>query len=132
MNAKKIEKTIRTRERLQVIDVTNEVENLIDVFKIRNGVLSLWVPHTTACITVNENDEPLWRDMLKKFSELAPKEDNYEHRANAHAHILSSLIKPCLQIPVIEGKMPLGTWQRILFIELDGPRSRTLKINMMY
>lgn len=124
MNIERIEKKINSKERLQIIDITDQAEEVINSKGMDNGFISLWVPHTTACITINENDRGLWHDLIGKFKELVPVEGEYEHKANAHAHILSSMIKPEVQIPVSDGRMILGTWQRILFIELDGPRER--------
>ncbi len=132
MNIKKVEKKLNTTKRMQIIDITPQADEVISSLEINSGILSLWVPHTTACVTINENDSSLWRDMLNRFNELAPSDYNYLHQKNAHAHILSTLIKPGLQIQVIEGKMTLGTWQRVLFIELDGPRQRKIIYTLMY
>jgi secondary thiamine-phosphate synthase enzyme len=132
MNIEKIEKKLNTEKRLQIIDITTQAEEIINSSEVSSGILTLWVPHTTACITINENDSNLWQDMLNRYKDLVPLEKNYLHPKNAHAHILSSIIKPELQIPVIERKMTLGTWQRILFIELDGLRQRKLIYTIMY
>ncbi len=127
---------VRTEKQLQVVDITKEVgKHLVDVDE---GSLTLFVPHTTAALTIQEADEELWDDMLEIYKRLVPLKNNYKHNAkygdmtaeqNAHAHILSSLIKPSVHIPVKDGKMVLGTWQRVLFIELDGGRARKV---MMY
>jgi secondary thiamine-phosphate synthase enzyme len=132
MNIEKVEKKLNTTKRMQIIDITPQADEVISSLEINSGIISLWVPHTTACVTINENDSSLWQDMLNRYKDLVPLENNYLHPKNAHAHILSSLIKPSLQLPVIEGKMTLGTWQRVLFIELDGPRQRKVVYTLMY
>jgi secondary thiamine-phosphate synthase enzyme len=132
MNIERIEKKLNTEKRLQIIDITVQAEEVINSLEVHSGILTLWVPHTTACITINENDSNLWQDILNRYKELVPLEKNYLHPRNAHSHILSSIIKPELQIPVIERKMTLGTWQRILLIELDGPRQRKVIYTILY
>ncbi|MBD3206620.1 YjbQ family protein [Candidatus Bathyarchaeota archaeon] len=130
MNIERIDKKINTQERLQIIDITAQIEEILNSKVIEKGFVSLWIPHTTASITINENDLGLWRDLLGKFKNLVPLEGEYEHKANAHAHILGSIIKPVVHIPVFDGRMVLGTWQRILFIELDGPRERSVIVTI--
>ena len=132
MKIERIEKKINTDERQQIVDITIQAEDILKSKIIDNGLISIWVPHTTACVTINENDKGLWSDLLDKFKDLVPVEEKYAHKANAHAHILSSIIKPGLQIPVFDRRMALGTWQRVLFIELDGPRVRKVIYTIMH
>ncbi|MFP3872258.1 MAG: secondary thiamine-phosphate synthase enzyme YjbQ [Candidatus Natronoplasma sp.] len=129
---------VRTKKHLQVVDITSELEKKVE--GVEQGLLTLYVPHTTAAVTIQEGDKALWEDLLKTYRKLVPLEDDYEHNAqysgmsgeqNAHAHILSSLIKPFVSVPIERGKMALGTWQRILFIELDGGRNRKVKIQLL-
>ena len=124
---------IRTSKRLEVLDITDQIERTISSFEINNGMVIIWNSHTTAIITINENDPDLWKDILDKLTELVPVEGSYRHNAkyagidreqNAHAHILNCLAGQCTTIPLADGRLLLGTWQRILFLELDGPRSR--------
>ncbi len=124
---------IKTSKRLEVLDITDQIERTIAGFEISSGIVVIWNPHTTAIITINENDPELWKDILDKFTELVPVEASYRHNAkyagivreqNAHAHILNCLRGQSIAIPLLEGRLLLGTWQRILFLELDGPRSR--------
>ncbi|KYH42820.1 MAG: hypothetical protein AYL33_000430 [Candidatus Bathyarchaeota archaeon B63] len=131
---------IRTKRRMEIIDVTRDVQRVVRESKIRNGLVNLWVPHSTATISVNENDSELWEDILDALQRVAPLEGNYRHNAkygwsireqNAHAHIMSCLIKPGISIPLEDGGMPLGTWQSILFIEMDGSRSRRIHVQVM-
>ncbi|MBS7640508.1 secondary thiamine-phosphate synthase enzyme YjbQ [Candidatus Bathyarchaeota archaeon] len=132
--------SVKSRERMQVINVTSEVSGVIERSGIKSGFVNIWVPHTTAAITVNEHDPDLWTDILVTMEKIAPIKGDYRHNAkyrwvpgeqNAHAHILNSLIKPFITIPIVNGEMVLGTWQSILFIEMDGPQTRTIKVQVI-
>jgi len=123
-----------------ILDVTGDVRSIVEESNVKNGLVNLWVPHATAAIAVNEHDTDLWEDILKTFERLVPIKDDYRHNAkyswtageqNAHAHILNCLIKPNVTIPVENGRMQLGTWQSILFIEMDGPRTRRVHVQVM-
>lgn len=134
------EVSIRTSRKLEIIDITDSVLKTIRSSGIKNGLLNLWTPHTTAAITINEHDPDLWDDILKTLERLVPIRANYRHNAkygwipseqNAHAHIISSIFKPDVTIPVENGSVKLGSWQSILFIELDGPRNRRIRVTVM-
>ena len=120
-----------TSKQLDVLDLTVKINDLLKKKGIDKGLLNLWTVHTTAALTVNENDRGLWSDLLNTFTQLAPVKGDYRHKPNAQAHILSSIVKPGVTIPVNDGEMDLGTWQRPLLLELDGPRERTIKITLM-
>lgn len=126
---------VRTEKELQVLDITHEIEDAID--GVQDGVITAYVPHTTAAITIQEPDKHLWTDLLDTYKKLVPLKGKYRHNAkysgmsgeqNAHAHILSSMIKPSVQIPIEDGILALGTWQSVLFIELDGGRERKVMV----
>ncbi|NIQ05166.1 MAG: YjbQ family protein [Candidatus Korarchaeota archaeon] len=126
---------VTTKEKLQILDITEEIEETIS--GVNEGVVVAYVPHTTAAITIQEHDTELWEDLLNAYQKLVPIKGNYKHNAkysgmpseqNAHSHILSSMIKPFILIPVVNDQLQLGTWQKILFIELDGGRHRTVKL----
>jgi secondary thiamine-phosphate synthase enzyme len=123
--------TVETSKQLEVLDITERIKDLLKRTKIEKGLVNLWTVHTTAALTVNENDKGLWTDLLTKFNQLVPVKGDYHHKPNAHAHILSILVKPDITVPISDGEMVLGTWQRMLFLELDGPRKRTLKITII-
>ena len=123
--------TVETSKQREVLDLTVKINDLLKKTGIDKGMLNLWVAHTTAALTVNENDKGLWNDLLGVFTQLAPVKGDYRHKPNAQAHILSSIVKPGVTIPVNDGEMDLGTWQRPLLLELDGPRERTIKITLM-
>jgi len=131
---------VSTRKRIEILDVTEEMRQIVMKSGIKNGLVNLWVPHSTAAITVNEHDTDLWEDIISILQKIAPLKGDYRHNAkyrwsigeqNAHAHILSCLIKPGVSIPLENGRMHLGTWQSILFIEMDGSRSRRVHVQIM-
>ncbi len=125
---KVISKTVvvKTSKRVEVVDITDLVEEFIANVN-GSGLLLVKVPHTTAAITVNEAEPGLLEDIAEALLKIAPVEYPWRHNRidnNAHAHIASSLIGDSRIIPVVNGKLELGTWQRVLLVELDGPRSR--------
>jgi len=131
---------ISTRKRIEILDITEEVYRVVRKSRIKNGLVNLWVPHSTAAIAVNEHDTDLWEDVVNVLQKIAPLKGDYQHNAkygwsireqNAHAHILNCLIKPGVSIPLENGRMLLGTWQSILFIEMDGSRSRRVHVQIM-
>jgi len=132
--------SLRTREKLEIIDVSERVSAIVSDSGIENGLVNVWTVHTTAALAVNENDTSLLEDILSTFTRLIPIESEYHHNLkykwfsgeqNAHAHILNCLIKSYTAIPLRNKRMALGTWQSILFIELDGPRARSVDIQVM-
>ncbi|MEM2915584.1 MAG: secondary thiamine-phosphate synthase enzyme YjbQ [Candidatus Bathyarchaeia archaeon] len=134
------EVSVSTRKKMEVLNVTGKISEIIEKSKIKNGLVNIWVPHATATIAVNEHDTDLWEDVLTAMERLVPTKADYRHNSkygwnpleqNAHAHILNCLIKPNVVIPLEEGKMQLGTWQSILFIEMDGPRTRSIYVQII-
>ena len=132
--------SLKTGKKFEIVDITEDVHKVIEGSGVERGLVNLWIPHTTAALAVNEHDPDLWEDILSAMTRLVPVKADYRHNAkygwspgeqNAHAHILNCLIKPGVNVPLENGKMKLGTWQSILFIELDGPRSRSLHIQVM-
>ena len=123
--------TIETSKQFEVLDLTDRINDLLSRTHVDKGLVNLWTAHTTAALTINENDRGLWADLLNRFTQLIPMESDYHHKPNAYAHILTSIVKPDVTIPVNDGEMGLGTWQRILLLELDGPRNRTIKVTII-
>ena len=119
---------IKSRERNELIDVTNEVQQIVGKEDIKRGYVIIYVPHTTAGVTINEGADPsVQRDIIEALARLIPKEGDYHHlEGNSDAHIKSSLIGSSTTVLVENNKLLLGTWQRIFFYEGDGPRSRRL------
>jgi secondary thiamine-phosphate synthase enzyme len=114
---------IESRAREQLIDITAEVRRLAR--EIKSGVVWLHCPHTTAALTIQENTDPALReDYLEHLAKLVPQPGFRHDEGNADAHIKSSLIGTTQPVLVEDGKLVLGTWQAIYFVELDGPRRR--------
>jgi len=120
---------IDTRERVEIIDITSSIEEFVRRSSIENGICLVYTLHTTTGLTVNEAERGLIKDMCRLMSSLIPEGAGYLHDkidSNAHAHLQALLLGNSVTIPVDAGRPILGTWQRILFIELDGPRRRRL------
>ena len=117
-----------TGKRTEFIDITREVEAFLGEAKAKSGTVTVFVPHTTAGVTVNENSDPaVPRDILSFTSKLIPEGGPFAHaEGNSDAHIKSSLFSPSLNLIVEGGRLMLGTWQAVYFAEFDGPRSRKL------
>ena len=124
---------IATRRRQEMINITNLVTADLEAENFKDGLCIVFVTHTTAALTINENADPdVPRDMLAKLTQLVPENDGYHHlEGNSDAHILSTLIGCSLNIPVVNGKMILGIWQGLFFVELDGPRQRRFKVKLL-
>jgi len=116
--------SIRTHSRSELMDITGLVRDVVHKSKIENGVCYVFVPHTTAGITINENADPSVRqDILAELDKLVPWQGDYSHlEGNAAAHIKASLVGSSETIPVEKGDLVLGTWQGVFFAEFDGPR----------
>ena len=117
---------VKSKARNEFIDITEMVQDVVKDAGIVKGVCFLFVPHTTAGITINEGADPsVQRDILNSLNRLIPHEMNYFHReGNADAHIKSTLVGTSVHVIVEDGKLLLGTWQSIFFCEFDGPRHR--------
>ncbi|MCD4827819.1 MAG: secondary thiamine-phosphate synthase enzyme YjbQ [Candidatus Cloacimonetes bacterium] len=124
--------SVSTRQRCQMLDVTREAEAFVRDCGIRDGRLTLFVPHTTAAVTINENADPdVVTDMLSGLAKLAPRDAGYRHaEGNSDAHIKSSLVGCSQNVLVQDGRLLLGTWQGIWFCEFDGPRTRKLVLGV--
>ena len=123
--------TLATDEHLQFIDITDHVKAALAKSGITNGILNVYCNHTTASIKINERCARLQKDMGKLLSAIAPRENKYQHntdtidgRENAHSHLMSLVLNASELIPVADGKLRIGEWQSVFFIELDGPRQR--------
>lgn len=114
-----------------MIDITSEIQNAIKKETVMDGYLIVYVPHTTAGITINEGADPsVQQDLIKTLQQLIPEKNNYEHEeGNSDAHIKASLLGSSVTLLVNKGKLVLGTWQHIFFYEGDGPRNRIVYIH---
>ena len=124
---------VRSKSRNEFIDITEMVQEVVKEAGITKGICFLYVPHTTAGITINEGADPsVQRDIINALSRLVPHEMNYFHReGNADAHIKTTLVGSSLNVIVEEGKLLLGTWQSVFFCEFDGPRHRRKAIKFI-
>ena len=123
---------ISSKKREEMIDITSEIQNAINQEKIIDGYLIVYVPHTTAGITINEGADPsVQQDIIKTLQQLIPEKNNYDHEeGNSDAHIKASLLGSSVTLLVNKGKLVLGTWQHIFFYEGDGPRNRMVYIHI--
>jgi secondary thiamine-phosphate synthase enzyme len=119
---------INSEKRIEFIDITDKVQRLVDAGGVENGIIFLYVPHTTAGLTINENyDKSVKHDIIKKLSNLVPEDDNYSHsEGNSDSHIKSSLIGNEIFLFIENKKIILGRWQGLFFCEFDGPRKREI------
>jgi secondary thiamine-phosphate synthase enzyme len=118
---------IDTRRRVEVVDITSSTEKFIKNSGVENGICLAYTLHTTTGIVINEAEPGLIQDVTKLMASLIPQGAGYLHDkmdSNAHAHLQAMLLGNSAVMPVDGGKLVLGTWQRVLFIELDGPRRR--------
>jgi secondary thiamine-phosphate synthase enzyme len=123
----------RSRQRYEVIDVTSEVARIVAEAGVDEGLCSVYVPHATAAIVINENDDPnLCDDLLDALDKLVP-EGVWRHDRidrNGAAHIKAAILGPSETVPVREGRLLLGTWQAIMLVDLDGPRQRRIIVTV--
>jgi secondary thiamine-phosphate synthase enzyme len=119
---------VRTQRHAQFVDITREVQSAILNLGIKNGVVTVFVPHTTAGITINENADPdVTSDIADALDKAIPWQAEYKHaEGNAAAHVKASMMGSSVQVIVEDGQLRLGTWQAIYFCEFDGPRSRNV------
>jgi len=124
---------IKTKSRVNFQDITLKVRDIVGESGIQSGVCYIFVPHTTAGVTVNEHADPsVTEDIAAQLEVMAPQSSNYRHlEGNAPAHIKASLVGVSETLLIEDGKIVLGTWQGIFFCEFDGPRNRTMLIKIM-
>lgn len=118
--------SVQTSRHTQFLDITEEVQSAVSALAIRDGGITVFVPHTTAGITINENaDSTVVADMEKALELMVPWHGDYAHaEGNAAAHVKASLMGASVRVPVVGGRVRLGTWQGIYLCEFDGPRNR--------
>jgi secondary thiamine-phosphate synthase enzyme len=119
---------INSERRIEFIDITNKIQKVIDDSAVKDGIIFLYVPHTTAGLTINENyDKTVKQDIIGKLNDLVPENENYLHsEGNSDSHIKSSLIGNEMFLFFEDKKLVLGRWQGIFFCEFDGPRKREI------
>ena len=126
--------TIRfsTRGEIEFVDLTSKVEDIVEKAGIKNGIVHIFAPHATGIIILTENEPGLLADIKNFLERIIPKIGSYRHPSNAHSHIRSMLLPPDKTLPIVNGRVALGTWQSILFVETDVyPRQRTIIIQVI-
>ncbi|HOD84099.1 MAG: hypothetical protein BWX88_03027 [Planctomycetes bacterium ADurb.Bin126] len=120
---------VRSGTHSQMIEITDRVADVVRKAKLANGLVTVYVPHTTAGVTINENADPsVAHDVLAALDRSVPwRQDFYQHdEGNSAAHVKASMMGFSVSIPVVDGRMTLGTWQAVYFCEFDGPRTRSV------
>ncbi|MBF88256.1 MAG: hypothetical protein CMG75_01100 [Candidatus Marinimicrobia bacterium] len=125
--------TIKTSERIDFVDITDKVASKVEASGILNGIVNVFVPHTTCGITINENADPdVVKDMKMQLSKIVPKESNFRHfEGNSDSHIKTSMYGSSEIIFIEKGIPILGTWQGLFLCEFDGPRTRKVYLKIM-
>lgn len=125
--------SVNTPSKTALVDITDAVGQKVRASGVEKGICTLFVPHTTAGITINENADPsVRRDILMEMNKVIPMDDNYQHgEGNSAAHIKASLMGFSQSLFIENKKLVLGTWQGIYFCEFDGPRSRKVYIKIL-
>ncbi len=131
--SKTFEISVKSNKRKELIDITRQVNEIINKSGIMEGVAVLFVPHTTAGITINENADPSVKaDIVEHLKAMVPDNKRYSHlEGNADAHIKSVIVGNSLNLLIENGEVLLGTWQGIFFAEFDGPRTRSVWVKII-
>jgi secondary thiamine-phosphate synthase enzyme len=118
--------SVRTGSRIEFLDITSRVQGAVGGSGVSDGICMVFVPHTTAGVTINENADPsVMADMRMELNKIVPFEDGYSHaEGNSAAHVKSSMVGCSCMVPIEGGRLALGTWQGVYFCEFDGPRTR--------
>jgi secondary thiamine-phosphate synthase enzyme len=124
---------LSTNAREEFVEVTDDVRAVVNEAGFRDGVVTLFVPHTSAAVTINENADPdVQSDMLGWLAKLIPASPGFRHaEGNSDAHLKASLVGPSVQVPLVQGALRLGRWQGIYFCEFDGPRARQIEVTVL-
>jgi secondary thiamine-phosphate synthase enzyme len=125
--------SIDTSQHRDFLDVTQRIQTLVDASHVDDGICLVYSPHTTAAITVNENADPdVVSDLLSAYADLIGDEDRFRHaEGNSGAHALTSLVGPSVMLPIRGGRLHLGRWQAIYLCEFDGPRQRSVQVQVL-
>jgi len=124
---------IKSTKKNQMIDITDDIQQIIAEENINNGLATVYVPHTTAGVTINEGADPsVQRDIIETLKQIIPENNNYHHlEGNSDAHIKASLLGSSVNVIIKDSRLVLGTWQHIFFYEGDGPRNRKVYVEII-
>lgn len=124
---------VRTSKQIEFIDITRYVQEAVEKTGVEEGVCFIFIPHTTAAVTINENADPsVSQDIIMELNKVIPAQDRYQHlEGNSPAHIKASLVGSSQTVLIESGKLALGTWQGIFFCEFDGPRNRNVHVKVL-
>jgi len=128
---------VNTNGEVDIIDITKDIQNIVNKSKIKDGIVCVFVPGSTGTVTTIEYEPGLMKDLPRALQKIAPKGEHYDHHEtwhddNGHSHVRASLMGPGTSIPVKGGKLLHGTWQQIVFVELDTrPRSRNIVVQIV-
>ncbi len=128
---------LKTNGEIDIINITDDLQQIINKSTIKDGILCVYVPGSTGSLTTIEYEPGLMKDFPRVLEKIAPKKDHYNHHEtwhddNGHSHVRASLIGPSITIPINKGKLIHGTWQQIVFVELDtSPRNRNLSVQII-
>ncbi len=125
--------SIKSTARIQMIDITGSLQSLVREQGVRQGICTVFVPHTTAAVTINENADPdVVRDITSAMERIVPADGPYRHReGNSDAHIKASFFGASETVIIEGGRLVLGTWQSVFFCEFDGPRTRNVLVKLV-
>lgn len=128
---------LTTRGDTDIVDITQKVQECIQISTLMNGLVTIFCPSSTSGITTIEYEPGVLQDLRKIFNELVPKDFNYQHDeawhdGNGHSHVRAALLKASITIPLVDGRLTLGTWQQIVFIDFDTrPRKREIIVQIL-
>jgi len=125
---------IKTSRRIEIVDITDKVREIVEKHDVTDGIVVVYTKHTTTAIIINENESGLKEDITNILEKLVPSRAGYMHDRidnNADSHLRAILLGNSVVVPITNGRLDLGTWQRIMFIELDGPRTRRVVVKVI-
>jgi secondary thiamine-phosphate synthase enzyme len=124
---------VRTKQQIELIDITQDVQEAVKKIGVEEGICFIFIPHTTAGVTINESADPnVSKDIVMELNKFVPFQDRYQHlEGNSPAHIKASLVGFSQNLFIRSGKLVLGTWQGIFFCEFDGPRNRKVYVKVL-
>ncbi len=125
--------SVKTNSQCEMLNITPQIRNIVHDSGIVDGIVNIFIPHTTAAVTINEGADPsVMKDILKETDKIVPLRDNYLHmEGNSAAHIKSTLVGASEIVMIENGSLVLGTWQAIFFCEFDGPRQRKVFVKVL-